>query len=72
MKEREDYWQDEYDELVDDDLPSEEDKLNAALHRADMARDDMPYADYTARIKGSVLNAHADYIKTLEEKNNDE
>ncbi len=71
MKEREDYWQDEYEALADDDLPSEEDKLNAELNKADMERDDMPYTDYIASIRGSVLNAHAEYIKTMEEKNND-
>ena len=71
MKEREDYWQDEYEALVDDDLPSAEDKLNAELHRADMARDDMPYTDYIASIRGSVLNSQAQYMKKLEEKNDE-
>ncbi len=65
MKDLIDIWQNEYEDMIDG-AHSAEDRFNAELHKADMARD-----DYIESIKGSVLNAHAEYIKTMEEKDND-
>jgi hypothetical protein len=65
MKDLIDIWQNEYEDMIDE-RPSAEDRFNAELHKADMARD-----DYIGSIKGSVLNAHNEYIKTMEEKDND-
>ena len=62
-------WQSEYEDMIDG-APSAEDRFNAELHKADMMRDDTPYTNYIASIKGSVLNAHDQYLKTLEENNN--
>ena len=71
MKDLIDIWQNEYEDMIDG-APSAEDRFNAELHKADMMRDDTPYADYIATIKGSVLNAHNEYMKkTLEEKNDE-
>ena len=64
MKDLIDIWQNEYEDMFDE-RPSAEDRFNAALHKADMARDDS-----ITSIKGSVLNAHDEYMKTLEENNN--
>jgi len=69
MKDLIDIWQNEYEDMIDG-APSAEDRFNAELHKADMARGDTPYADYIASIKGSVLNAHDQYLKTLEENKN--
>jgi len=69
MKDLIDIWQNEYEDMIDE-RPSAEDRFNAELHKADMARDDTPYADYIATIKGSVHTAHNEYLKTLEENNN--
>ena len=65
MKDLIDIWQNEYEDMIDGE-PSAEDRFNAQLHKADMARD-----DYIESIKGSVLNAHDQYLKTLEEKNDE-
>jgi hypothetical protein len=70
MKDLIDIWQNEDEDMIDE-RPSAEDRFNAELHKADMARDDTPYADYIASIKGSVLNSHNEYLKTLEQNNNE-
>lgn len=69
MKDLVDIWQNEYEDMIDG-APSAEDRFNAELHKADMMRDDTPYADYIATIKGSVLNAHNQYMKNSGGKNN--
>lgn len=68
MKDLVDIWQNEYEDMIDG-AHSAEDRFNAELHMADMMRDDTPYTNYIASIKGSVLTAQAEYMKTLEEKN---
>jgi hypothetical protein len=70
MKDLVDIWQNEYEDMIDG-AHSAEDRFNAELHKADMMRDDTPYTNYIASIKGSVLNAHDQYLKTLEEKNDE-
>ena len=71
MKDLIDIWQSEYEDMIDG-AHSAEDRFNEELHKADMAHGDTPYADYIATIKGSVLNAHDEYLKkTLEEKNDE-